>query len=341
MSLNVSTTQLPKQVWQQPEQFSPIQLIRILKNLRWQAGSQEAIRIHAAAYTDNNIAQTITLARTENAIQILTQQTTLTSHEGILPPYLHEILLNQYHEEKTDFYDFLNLLNNVFLHIDYKQEERRWLLLRAESDRRLLETTRPKGTVRPSLTEVISRVCAVPLDTQRRKWVQYSHLFGIHSRGLPQLKALLEHYFDIHLSIKSQALTQYPIAVQDRTRLQTTNAKCQNTQSIHALGQGFLLGKKVWMTRQQLCITVFPESKLHLQQLLNKDAWKTEMAEMIRFYLRDHTGLIIQTKAPQHWYQPIPLSSKAISVRLGRGFHLTGRAQGSAPLITINHRSKE
>ena len=205
----------------------------------------------------------------------------------------------------------------------------------------------------------MAQLSGLPATSKTRRWLGYGLMLGMPNRSQLSLQQVLADYFSLNLTVRSKALSKYQLSEECWTRLGLPNfsevkqselrvSKIRNSEigyveaeqvraQNNRLGQGFLLGRRCWLSRQKIIITVKPESAVRLKRLIKSSAWYQEMADMSRYYLRDKTEIAIYLKAPDSWFERLQLSSQTSkTVRLGRGFQLKSSRQNKTVVYLIH-----
>lgn len=321
-----------------PEQFELVQLIRLL-NRHFSSLAKPFELVIEADPMPNNIESEISdFDLVGQKAIISSSKTSLTSGYSVVPIYIYEALLTAFHDEQYALTDFLNIFNDRYFKLHIRTVEKTHLLLSEEIDRYLNSTAfqqKHHKKQHSQLANCIAQLTALPDEPEVNRWLGYSLMLGSPNRSLSDLQAILADYFSLNVSIESGQLNKYKLEQENWTRLGREHSA--NNQ----LGRGFLLGKRCWLSKQRINITLEADVIERFNELIEENIWYRELAQMARYYLRDKTEVAIYLKAPESWFQRIQLSSNIEkTVRLGRDFHLKN-SQQNKPVNYLIHLVKD
>lgn len=345
--LNLKTPLINKAL-AEPEAFSLLQLMRII-NRQLANSSQPFQLVISADPMPNNTANEISdFTLQENCALITSSKSSLTSGDAAVPQYIYQALLQAFHQEDYALHDFLNMLNDRYFKLYARTIEKTHLLLTDEVDRYFKLENHPQKPQR-ALASCIAQLTSLPAVEESKNWLGYSLMLGKPNRSQRDLQQILSDYFSLSISIQCNKLTKHQLSQENWTRLGVLkkqvfrigntkkNSSQHNTGQNNQLGQGFLLGKRCWLAKQKMNITITAQSEEQLQMLSRHNAWYLELAQMSRFYLRDKTPIAIYLQAPENWFSrsKISLNSEE-TVCLGRGFYLPNSTQDKAITYLIH-----
>ena len=321
---------LAAKLGQSGSEFELVQLLRLVAKHRQQDGFKR-IRIQANPHPHGAERQVDNVMFNAQGVTIAANQTSLSSGSAVVPAYVYEELLSAYHQESFSLSDFLNIFNDRYFKQFAKVKASGHLLLNLELDKqKKLSETRAQ-----TLMDSLCQVAGVPNRQQFASWVRHAFGLGLGTRSLPLLKRMLSDYFDFDVSLRVKPVSKYRLAQSECSRL---GQKGQNNQ----LGKGLFLGSRCWVPLRRINVTIRPKNQQELLFLKKDRAWRHELANMVRFYLRDKTEVAVFLKAPGTWYDSARLSSdREQTVRLGRGFHLSGSRLGSEQITNLLHLVKD
>ncbi|MEI6893172.1 MAG: type VI secretion system baseplate subunit TssG [Colwellia sp.] len=342
------TTPLITKALAEPEAFSLLQLMRII-NRQLANSAQPFQLVIAADPMPNNTANEISdFSWQENRALITSTESSLTSGDAAVPQYIYQALLAAFHQEDYALHDFLNMINDRYFKLYARTIEKTHLLLTDEVDRYFIRENHPQKPQR-ALASCIAQLTSLPGLDENKNWLGYSLMLGKPNRSQRDLQQVLSDYFSLSINIKCSKLTKHQLSQENWTRLGVTNKQTvsvnntdKNTKQSHTgqnnqLGQGFLLGKRCWLAKQKMNITITAQSEEQLQMLSCHDAWYLELAQMSRFYLRDKTPVAIYLQAPEKWFSRSRVSMNTEeTVCLGRGFYLPKSCQEQAITYLIH-----
>jgi len=338
---NLASNALISSALVEPDKFNLVQLVRVINRYLAKAATPFDLVIEADAMPNNFSGQITALSFEQNKATITSSQTSLSSGNAVVPLYIYETLLTAFHQEQYALTDFLNIFNNRYFKLFARTVEQKHLLLVDEIDRFFQDNTNQKQQ-HISLANCIAQIAGLPNNKQTNSWLGYGLILGSPNRSIKSLQQVLCDFFSLAITVKSEPLTQYQLSPQCWTQLGSTKGgDGKNTGKNNQLGQGFLLGKKTWLSNQSINITVQVETAQQLQLLTDDNAWFQELAQMTRYYLRDKTELAIYLEAPNKWFKRTVLSNISDkTVRLGRGFHITS-SQQDEPIVYLIHLVKD
>jgi predicted component of type VI protein secretion system len=326
-----------------PEGFSLLQLMRII-NRQLANSSQPFQLIINADPMPNNMANEISEFTLKGDRALITStESSLTSGDAAVPQYIYQALLQAFHQEDYALHDFLNMLNDRYFKLYARTIEKTHLLLTDEVDRYFIRNNHPQKPQR-ALASCIAQITSLPGVEDNKNWLGYSLMLGQPNRSQRDLQQILSDYFSLSIHIKCSKLTKHQLGQESWTRLGVINKnifhgskKQKNTGQNNQLGQGFLLGKRCWLVKQKMNITVTVQSEEQLQMLIRHNAWYLELAKISRFYLRDKTPIAIFLKAPETWFERAKISMNSEeTVCLGRGFHIPNSSQDNCITYLIH-----
>ncbi len=340
--LNLKTP-LIKKALAEPEAFSLLQLMRIIN--RQVANSAQPFQLVIAADPmPNNADNEITdFSWIDNSALITSSESSLTSGDAAVPQYIYQALLEAFHHEDYALHDFLNMLNDRYFRLYARTIEKTHLLLTDEVDRYFVRENHPQKPQR-ALASCIAQLTSLPTVEENKNWLGYSLMLGKPNRSQRDLQQILSDYFSLSIKIKSSKLSKHQLSQDNWTRLGvmtqqkfTVNRTQKNTGQNNQLGQGFLLGKRCWLAKQKMNITITVQSEEQLKMLSSHNAWYLELAQMCRFYLRDKTPISIYLQAPENWFARSKISiNTEETVCLGRGFYMPNQLQDKAITYLIH-----
>jgi|GEM_PF-2452090 len=327
----------------EPEAFSLLQLMRII-NRQLANSAQPFQLVIAADPMPNNTANEISdFSWQGNSALITSSESSLTSGDAAVPQYIYQALLQAFHQEDYALHDFLNMLNDRYFKLYARTIEKTHLLLTDEVDRYFKRENHPQKPQR-ALASCIAQLTSLPAVEENKNWLGYSLLLGKPNRSQRDLQQILSDYFSLSIKIHCSKLTKHQLSQENWTSLGglkkqtfTINSRQKNTGQNNQLGQSFLLGKRCWLAKQKMNITITAQSEEQLQMLSRHNAWYLELAQMSRFYLRDKAPIAIYLKAPEHWFARSKISTNTDeTVCLGRGFYLPNSSKDNAITYLIH-----
>ena len=192
---------------------------------------------------------------------------------GPLPlPYTEKIFERFKMGDETSA-DFLDIFNHRLLSILHRIRRKYWIGLDSQNP----EKTRMAQVVYAILglgTPYLQKRFTFP----DRNLLFYAGLFWQHPRSSEGLRTLLQHYFKYPVDIIPLKGGWEKIAPDQQTRIGFQ-------ETFNKLGQGAVLGTKVWNAMQKITVQMGPLTRTQFHSFLPHAKQSDKLFELIQFYL--------------------------------------------------------
>ncbi len=207
--------------------------------------------------------------------------------QGPLPIAYTELILERLRHKDLTIKEFLDIFNHRLVAISHRIKKKHIPAL---------NTLRPNQTMLGqclhAFTGTTTTDTTETLGIPPQSLLYYSGLLWQHPQSPAGLKVILEHYFSVPFSIKSFEGRWLKLDLDESCRIG------KNGQ-YNSLGNGAMLGTKVWDSTTQILLRIGPLDKNTFHQFLKTGSAYKALLKLTKFYLPDHyrTKLNLVVKA--------------------------------------------
>ncbi len=211
--------------------------------------------------------------------------------QGPLPTSYTEQIIDRIYKKDKSLRDFLDIFNHRLISILHRIRKKYWVGL---------SITRPPATdigqCLLSLIGLKDQQLAQSINIPTHSLLYYSGLFWQQPRSAAGLQAILSHYFNV--SVKVAVLQGRWLYFEES---QTTHIGL--TGQFQVLGQGAVIGTKVWDNKTLCTLRIGPLGEDMFRQFLKTGSAYPTLLKLAQFYLpqeqKFNTNLIIKAKDVQ------------------------------------------
>ena len=209
----------------------------------------------------------------------------LTGATGIMPYHYTELILQRLKLKDQSMPVFLNLFNHRITSLFYQASTKYFLPIEYERKQLNRPVKRAQDTITHSLLSLIGLGTPGVIDNMHNPYeslLYYSGLLSKQLRTTTGLRQILQHYFDIPVTVK-EFVGQWRELIEDvRSRLPSKALpKGQNAR----LGQSAILGYRGWFAQGKIRIILGPLNKWQLDHFAPGTKTITRLNEFVRIYV--------------------------------------------------------
>lgn len=202
----------------------------------------------------------------------------LTGRSGILPQHYTQLVQERNKLQDYALSDFLDLFNHRLISLFY----RAWSKYRVASE---YEHYQWQNKLSP-FTRALQSLAGRSHDAHYEVPLYYSGHFSKHVRSARSLELIIQDYFGYPVSVKSFSAGWLPVKKEDRLCIGTKNRGRNNL-----LGDGVLLGNKVWDVQSKCEIEIGPVSHEEYETILPDTRRFAALRKIIRDYAPAHLAI--------------------------------------------------
>lgn len=327
---------LVERLLSRPQGFNLFQAISLLERavpelapVGLSAGQVESVRLSALvslAFQPSDISSVRIGLQSNEAYVLTTPVMSLAGAQGPLPLPLTELVLARIAERDLATADFLDIFNHRFLSFLYRSRQKHHVGLNWKS---------PQSS---ALAKCLDAIGALALKAVERApgaespWLRHAGLLGGAPRSLSGLLVMLSDRLGVAASGRQFCGGWRQLEPRDVTRLSVSAP-----QRVRSLGQGVVLGQRVWDQSAGIAIEMANLTLVRLRSLLKGGADHGLLTWMIQSYLAQDMDVEVVLHAKLGEHQPSILSQKE-TLRLGLTSWLVTRPPESGTLAPVRFK---
>jgi type VI secretion system protein ImpH len=205
----------------------------------------------------------------------------LTGPQGVLPPHYTALLLRRIRDKDFALRDFLDLFNHRVISLFYRAWEKYRLPFAYERSRQAGQPADPCTQSLYCLVGLGTGGLRGRLDVADETFLYYAGHFAHSPRSAVALEGILADYFEVPVRIEQAKGQWLTLTEEDRTRLPGWGHPAPNNQ----LGQGFILGERVWDAPSKFRVRVGPVSRSRFRRFLPDGDTLRALCQLVRSYV--------------------------------------------------------
>jgi len=313
-------------LFSEPQSFSFFQAVRLLRLMAGrEADMSAAVRFRTLLSLDFPASEIHDLTppneeETPCPPEMMVAFMGLTGPLGVLPRHYTEKLIERSRRHRDDTaHEFLDLFNHRLITLFYEAWEKYHFVVAYERGDRETFTRYILDLVGLGTRGLQNRLRDGSRGVQDESLVYYGGLIAQRPHSAAALAAILRDYFGVEVQIEQCRGRWRTIPAADRSRL--GQVKC-------ALGDGVVLGERVWDRQSSLRVKLGPLSWSQFEQLLPDGAGFLALARFTRFFVGPSLDCDVQLVLNKDDVPACRVGSGADGSRLGWSTWLT-----SAPFV--------
>lgn len=203
----------------------------------------------------------------------------LTGPSGVLPSHYSTLVQARLKRRDTALSDFLDLFNHRLLSLYY----RAWAKYRPTLQQ---EDAAHTGRA-PAVTRVLQALTGQQPHDRHEARLHFGGHFTRHTRSTATLERLLADFLSCPVAIEGFVGQWLPIRKTDRAAI----GRCGRN---HHLGQGVLIGRRLWDVQSKIRIHIGPLSEASYRALLPDTARYRSLHRLIRNYAPSHLDIEVR-----------------------------------------------
>lgn len=292
-------------------------------------GQAEAVRLSALvslAFQPSDISSVRVDLQADEAYVLATPVMSLAGAQGPLPLPLTELVLARIAARDHATADFLDIFNHRFLAFLYRSRQKHHVGLNWQS---------PQSSALANSLDAIGALALKSVDQKsgaEAPWLRHAGLLGGAPRSLSGLLVILSDRLGVAASGRQFCGGWRQLEPRDVTRI-----SARAPQRVRCLGQGVVLGQRVWDQSAGIAIELANLTLARLRRLLKGGAEHGLLIWMIQSYLAQDVDVevVLHVKPGEH--QPSILSQQE-PLRLGLTSWLVTRKPGSGAMAPVRFK---